>query len=72
MKKVVSILVAGAVFVVTGVSSVLVNTWSETQQANVTESSRAQAKQKGFSFGKRLRGVKDGKLLSKGYGMCFP
>lgn len=38
MKKVVSILVAGAVFVVTGVSSVLVNTWSETQQANVQSS----------------------------------
>ena len=41
MKKVVSILVAGIIFIVTGVSSVLVNTWSETQQAQVKGSSKS-------------------------------
>lgn len=41
MKKVVSVLVATALFIVTGVSSVLVNTWSETQQSKTTVSSTA-------------------------------
>lgn len=41
MKKVVSVLVAAAIFIVTGVSSVLVNTWSDTKQSQTKSSSTA-------------------------------
>lgn len=41
MKKVISVVVAAAIFIVTGVSSVLVNTWSDTKQSQTKSSTAA-------------------------------